>query len=163
MQMTLEELAAIVGGEIIGDAGLAISGATSAAGSRPDSITFVESAEPLCWPDPDALEEAEDEGEDLEIVTLADFLDLWSTGDYHFFGVGKDWEYSHGVTQLSFALPAAPAELDFNVNNRVISWEAGDDLGNCAELVGDGPDDPGPRLAPSNGSRRPGQGRARVR
>ncbi len=95
--------------------------------------TFVESAEPLCWPDPDALEEAEDEGEDLEIVTLADFLDLWSTGDYHFFGIGEDWEFSHGVTQLSFALPAAPADLDFNVATRVISWAAGDDLGNCAE------------------------------
>ena len=103
--------------------------------------TFAESAEPLCWADPEAEEELE-EGEELEIVTLEDFLELWSAGDYHFFGIGEDWEFSHGVTELSKAIPAAPADVAFN--GTVVSWAAGDDLGNCAtnaeldDLLGDG-------------------------
>ena len=85
--------------------------------------TFAESAEPLCWDDP------EEDGED--IVTLEEFLERWSAGAYHFFGISAGWEFSHGASILSFALPAAPDELDFD--GSVVSWVAGDDLGNCAE------------------------------
>ena len=91
--------------------------------------TFVESAEPLCWLDPEEVADLE-EGEELEIVTLEDFLELWSEGDYHFFGIGDDWEFSHGVTALSKKLPAAPASVA--LTGSVISWAAGDNLGNCA-------------------------------
>ncbi len=100
--------------------------------------TFVESAEPLC----DILLKEDD---DDEVVTLEEFLERWSAGNYHFFGIGDGWEFSHGETYLSFNLPAAPAEVDFD--GFVISWEAGDDLGECATsddldaLVGMGEDD----------------------
>ena len=123
--------------------------------------TFAESAEPLCWPDPEALEEAEEEGEELEIVTLEDFLELWSEGTYTFIGFGEDWEMSFGETELTFDLPAAPKNLSFELDmdddsdddsdsdsdsdgDGEISWERGDDLGNCATkaelavLVADG-------------------------
>ena len=51
--------------------------------------TFAESAEPLCWDDPEA-----EEGED--IVTLEEFLDRWMEGTYHFIGISEGWEISHG-------------------------------------------------------------------
>ena len=95
---------------------------------------FVESAEPLCWPDP------EQPGED--VVTLEEFLDLWSEGTYLVRGLNEDAELSVGETELTFDLPAAPADVDFD--GSVISWNAGDDLGNCAtfaeltDLVNDG-------------------------
>ena len=41
--------------------------------------TFAESAEPLCWLDPDA-------DPDDEIVTLEEFLDRWTAGTYVFSG-----------------------------------------------------------------------------
>lgn len=84
--------------------------------------TFVESAEPLCW----------DDGEvDLdEIVTLEEFLDRWAEGTYVFTGSGDGGEKSEGETELSYDLPAAPTEVDFD--GSVISWDAGDDLGECA-------------------------------
>jgi hypothetical protein len=89
--------------------------------------TFAESAEPLCWEDPEADEE------DLEdVVSLEDFLDIWSSGFYLFSGKGEDGERSHGQTELTYALPAAPADLAFD--GSVISWSAGDDLGNCASF-----------------------------
>ena len=85
--------------------------------------TFVESAEPVCreW-----LKEDEDD----DVVTLEEFLDRWSAGDYHFFGIGEDWEFSHGVTILTKEIPAAP--VDVALTGSVISWAAGDDLGECA-------------------------------
>jgi len=43
--------------------------------------TFAESAEPLCWPDPDA-------DPDEEIVTLEEFLERWAAGTYAFSGMG---------------------------------------------------------------------------
>lgn len=98
---------------------------------------FVESAEPLCWPDPEA-------DEDEEIVTLEEFLELWTPGIYTVHGKGDGGEKSEGETALSHDLPAAPAELEFDDVTGVISWSAGDDLGNCAShaeldaLVGDG-------------------------
>lgn len=87
--------------------------------------TFAESAEPLCWEDPEA------DPDDLEdIVTLEDFLDLWADGTYRFWGRSEEGERSHGTTELTYMLPAAPADVDFD--GSVITWAAGDDLGNCA-------------------------------
>lgn len=85
--------------------------------------TFAESAEPLCWADPDA-------DPDEDIVTLEEFLELWTAGTYVFSGMGDGGEKSTGETELSHALPAAPANLAFD--GSVITWSAGDDLGNCA-------------------------------
>jgi len=97
--------------------------------------TFAESAEPLCWPDPDA-------DPDEEIVTLEEFLERWTAGYYVFTGMGDEGEKSSGMTELTYYLPAAPSNVDFD--GSVISWTAGDDLGNCAsnmeldDLVDDG-------------------------
>ncbi len=96
--------------------------------------TFAESAEPLCWFDPE--EDPDD------VVTLAEFLDRWETGTYHFFGIGEDWALSFGQTTLSFALPAAPDDVEFDVESGEISWEAGDDLGMCAESDDEDPNVP---------------------
>jgi hypothetical protein len=85
--------------------------------------TFVESAEPLCWPDPEA-------DPDEEIVTLEEFLERWTPGTYVFRGRGEGGERSTGATELTYALPAAPADVDFD--EAVISWAPGDDLGHCA-------------------------------
>jgi len=88
--------------------------------------TFAESAEPLCWADPEA-------DPDEEIVTLEEFLDRWTAGTYLFTGRSEDGEMSEGETELTYELPAAPADVDFD--GSVISWAAGDDLGNCASFV----------------------------
>jgi hypothetical protein len=85
--------------------------------------TFVESAEPLCWPAPDAEP-------DEEIVTLEEFLQRWVAGTYVVSGMGENGEKSVGETPLTHELPAAPSEVDFR--RGVISWDSGDDLGNCA-------------------------------
>jgi hypothetical protein len=85
--------------------------------------TFAESAEPLCWDDPEA-------DEDEEIVTLEEFLDRWAEGTYVFTGSADGGEKSEGESELTYEIPAAPAEVDFD--GSVISWAAGDDLGKCA-------------------------------
>lgn len=108
--------------------------------------TFAESAEPLCWADPEA------DPEDLEdIVTLEEFLDRWEAGTYTFTGMSDGGEKSAGETPLTYELPAAPIEPDFD--GTTISWgraggstdaEPRGDLGNCATaaeldiLVGNG-------------------------
>jgi hypothetical protein len=84
---------------------------------------FAESAEPLCWPDPEA-------DPDDEIVTLEEFLARWTAGAYVFTGMSDGGEKSEGETELSHRIPAAPADVDFV--GGVISWAAGDDLGKCA-------------------------------
>jgi hypothetical protein len=93
--------------------------------------TFAESAEPLCWEAPGEEEDWED------IVTLEEFLALWTAGTYYFTGMGDGGEKSEGETTLSHALPAAPTALAFN--GSVISWSAGTDLGNCANGIGNTP------------------------
>jgi hypothetical protein len=70
---------------------------------------------------------------DDEIVTLEEFLELWTPGTYAFTGMGDEGEKSEGETELTFELPAAPADVDFD--GSVIEWEAGDDLGNCASAA----------------------------
>jgi hypothetical protein len=88
--------------------------------------TFAESAEPLCWLDPEA-------DPDEEIVTLEEFLDRWAAGTYVFEGMGEGGEKSEGATELTYELPAAPADVHFD--GSVISWATGNDLGNCATYL----------------------------
>lgn len=90
--------------------------------------TFLESAEPLCWPDPEAEE-------DEEVVSLRDFLELWEKGTYDIRVDGDDGEKVFGESSLSHDLPAAPAGLDFD--GTFISWMPGNDLGKCAPLACD--------------------------
>ena len=90
--------------------------------------TFVESAEPLCWEHPDEMDDWED------IVTLEEFLELWTPGFYEFVGRGEEGEKVSGETELTYLIPAAPANVMFNDHKNVISWAAGDDLGNCADF-----------------------------
>lgn len=101
---------------------------------------FAESSEPLCWFDPEA------DADDLEeVVTLKQFLKRWDAGNYHFVGIDGDGETSRGRSELTFALPAAPQDIEYEEEQfrdddgdletiGEISWERGDDLGNCAEI-----------------------------
>ncbi len=99
--------------------------------------TFAESAEPLCF---DPMFDEDPDNDDEDFVTLAEFLERWSEGTYHFLGIGEDWEVSLGHTELMFDLPAAPTTLAYDEGE--ISWMPGDDLGECSEgleqLVADG-------------------------
>ena len=71
---------------------------------------FQESAEPLCY---DPTTDDDEDNDDEEFVTLAEFIDRWDDGTYYFFGLNSDWEWQRGETELTFDLPAAPAELEF--------------------------------------------------
>lgn len=93
--------------------------------------TFAESAEPLCWPDPEADEEDLD-----EIVTLREFRERWTPGTYLFSGAGDGGEKLLGETVLTYDLPAAPQNLDFS--GGIVTWTPGNDLGNCAPLADPG-------------------------
>ena len=99
--------------------------------------TFAESAEPLCF---DPMFDEDPDNDDEDFVTLAEFLERWSEGTYHFLGIGEEWEISLGHTELMFDLPAAPTTLAYDEGE--ISWMPGDDLGECSEgleqLVADG-------------------------
>lgn len=86
--------------------------------------TFAESSEPLCWLDPEA-------DPDDEVVTLTEFLERWQAGTYTFTGKGSQGEKIEGGTTLSYLLPAAPVEVTFD--GSTISWESGNDLGECAD------------------------------
>jgi hypothetical protein len=99
--------------------------------------TFAESAEPVC-------KEGLKENEDDVVVTLEEFVARWAAGTYLFLGWGAGGGKSVGETTLSHELPAAPADVDFDVETGEISWGEGDDLGECAtaeeldDLVADG-------------------------
>ena len=98
--------------------------------------TFAESAEPLCF---DPTEDDDPENDDEDFVTRSEFLDRWDAGTYHFFGIGDDWELSYGATELTFNLPAAPADLEYEEEmdgddiEGEISWKRGKDLGECSD------------------------------
>lgn len=101
---------------------------------------FQESAEPPC------SEEVAEEGDD--VVTLTDFIHRWKDGPYYFFGINSDWEAQFGRSELTFNLPAAPDELEWEYDDDEeegeISWEPGDDLGECSdgmELLPTAPED----------------------
>ena len=87
--------------------------------------SFGESAEPPCF------------GGDEDVVTLRDFREIWEPGTYAFRGKGDDGEKTFGEAELTYWLPAAPANLGFNETTGVISWGPGTDLGNCAPLDSD--------------------------
>ena len=86
--------------------------------------SFGESAEPPCF------------GNDEDVVTLRDFREIWEPGTYAFRGKGDDGEKTFGEAELTYWLPAAPditEEFD-DKGDRIIEWEAGVDLGECASL-----------------------------
>lgn len=104
--------------------------------------SFNESAEPLCFDplldnDPEDQESYENDDEDFR--TLAEFVDLWREGEYYFIGIDNEWEKAVGMTYLTFNLPAAPNEVDFELEEEdgdiegEISWQMGDGLGMCSE------------------------------
>ena len=92
---------------------------------------FIESAEPLCWDDPEA-------DDDEEIVTLEEFVERFEAGTYHARGRTLDGELLKASAELTHDLPAAPANVEVEVEIEgddievEISWASGDDLGNCA-------------------------------
>ena len=92
--------------------------------------TFAESAEPLCF---DPLTDDDPENDDEHFVTLHEFIHRWRDGTYHFVGLGDGWDLSFGKTDLTFHLPAAPGEVDYDEETGVITWEEGEDLGECAD------------------------------
>ncbi|MGH0034540.1 MAG: hypothetical protein ACQGVK_05895 [Myxococcota bacterium] len=88
--------------------------------------TFAESAEPVC-----RKELAEDE--DDVVLTLKKFIKRWKAGTYKFRGKDIEGEKARGSSPLTHDIPAAPADVDFDVDTGVISWsDTGDDLGECA-------------------------------
>ena len=97
--------------------------------------TFLESAEPLCWEDPEA------DPDDL-IVTLEEFLDRWPDGTYEVAGRDGENERAEGETDLTSQLHPAPQDLVFSAG--VVSWAPRNDLGTCPtaaeldDLVADG-------------------------
>jgi hypothetical protein len=97
--------------------------------------SFGESAEPPCWFDP----EEEDDWDD--VVVLREFLERWQAGTYHFTGKGEEGEKLAGETALTFDLPAAPQDVEFD--GSTISWSAGSDLGMCAPFDPDDADEYG--------------------
>lgn len=93
--------------------------------------SFNESAEPLCF----------DNGED-DFRTLAEFVDLWDDGTYYFVGLSNEWSWAVGKTNLTFNLPAAPDDVEFELEmddgdvEGEISWAMGDGLGECWDAEG---------------------------
>jgi hypothetical protein len=69
---------------------------------------FFESSEPSC-----------------DVQDLPAFLGLFPVGEYSF-----DLDGNEGSTILTHDIPAAPAEVEFN--GKDISWEYGDDFGECS-------------------------------
>ena len=96
---------------------------------------FQESAEPPC------SDEVAEDGD--EVVTLRQFTRRWKTGTYYVFGINSDWEAQWGKTELTFDLPAAPDDLEWEVElddgdlEGEISWAPGDDLGECSDELDD--------------------------
>ena len=104
--------------------------------------SFNETAEPLCFNpllDNDPEDEETYENDEEDVRTLTEFVDLWTAGRYYFIAIDNEWEFSAGKTYLTFNLPAAPAEVEFELeadNGDVegeVSWQMGDDLGMCTE------------------------------
>lgn len=89
--------------------------------------TFGESAEPICK---ESLKEEEDD----VVVTVSDFVGRWVAGPYDISGKSDGGEQLSGETHLTHWLPAAPNGVAFDQNSGVISWNAGDDLGECADV-----------------------------
>ncbi len=88
---------------------------------------FFESAEPPCWfddEDPDADPE--------DVVTVADFIERFAAGTYRAAGRTIEGDQLQARAELTHNLPAAPEVFVDTMGNRVeLSWNAGDDLGEC--------------------------------
>ena len=97
--------------------------ATTNLGDQKLTENFFESTEPACKFDPEEPEEP--------VQTLAEFLLRFPAGDYDF---NLDSGDQTGTTALTHVIPAAPAEVDFNGHD--ITWEYGDDLGECETPAG---------------------------
>ena len=100
------------------------NGAFGPLGNQKLTETFGESSEPPCW-------DQEGEADEDEIVTLRDFRDNWEPGTYWFRGKLDEGEKAFGSAELSYYLPAAPVDVDYDDDTGEISWAPGDDLGNC--------------------------------
>ena len=110
-------------------------------GARTQGMTeiFFESSEPLC--------EADEEEPDARVQTLAEFIELFPEGEYIAHGrtIG-DNEKLRSTTDFTYDIPAAPDidltdEMTLAVDDAVIMWEPGDDLGeHCHDqsLIDDG-------------------------
>jgi hypothetical protein len=88
--------------------------------------TFGESSEPPCFVPDDPDEDFDPD----DVVTLEEFLNRWKEGTYRFRGRAGHREKLFGETELTYYLPAAPTDVAFS--GTTISWEPGDDLGECA-------------------------------
>lgn len=87
---------------------------------------FFESAEPPCNP------------EEPDAVPLAEFLDRFEAGNYHFRGRTIEDGTLLGEAELTHNLPAAPDisafdESTVDPHNTVITWASGADLGECQD------------------------------
>lgn len=98
---------------------------------RDQTVTevFAESAEPLCY---DPAFDDDPDNDDEDFVTLAGFLERWTMGTYTFRARNSGKEKLQSQAELTNLIPAAPAEVDFDPDTGVISWEAGDDIGACS-------------------------------
>ena len=103
--------------------------------------TFAESSEPLCF---DPSEDDDPDNDDEDFRTLEEFIDLWKEGKYKFRGVDNEGNVAKGATKLTFHLPAAPLDVEYESEEETdsdgevdivgeISWERGVDLGECAD------------------------------
>lgn len=100
---------------------------------------FLESAEPLCWDDP------EEEGE--RIITVAQFIRRFQAGTYTAFGWTIENTMLRSEGELTHALPAAPVvEIEVITEDEdgevevVVHFAPGTDLGQCAFDDADIPD-----------------------
>ncbi len=110
--------------------------------------SFNESAEPLCFDpvlDNDAEDEETFENDDEDFRTLAEFVELWKAGLYYFVGLDNEYAWAVGKTYLTFNLPAAPLEVDLELEEECdavddcdvtgeITWQMGEDFGMCSEF-----------------------------
>ena len=100
---------------------------------------FIESAEPLCWMDPER-------DPDDEIVTLEEFLERFEAGTYHARGRTLEGDQLRAHAEFTHNLPAAPTAVEVEIEIEdgdvevEISWQPGDDLGMCAYPEGLIPD-----------------------
>lgn len=89
---------------------------------------FLESAEPLCFFD--------EEEPDAEVVTLEEFVERFEEGTYHARGLTLDLVRLVAEADFTHNIPAAPeteVEIEFEDGDIEveISWETGEDLGEC--------------------------------
>ena len=98
------------------------------AGLEEQGVTeiFFESSEPLCTQDPEEPDE--------RVQTLAEFLLLFPEGEYLARAQTIEFEKLRSTAELTYNLPAAPdieatEDATLSVDNAVIAWDHGDDLG----------------------------------